>query len=519
VEEFSNRVANVFLAAGYSKGDVVGLIMGSCPEYVCIWLGLAKLGVITALINSNLRNQPLIHSLSVAKTKGVIVSGEMSSGVREIVNFLDFPLDQYQLGGEQPEAIGMKNLNLLLASASTSSPDVDGPGYKDNALYIYTSGTTGMPKAAVIPHSRYLLMTIAVKHLLAICPDDIIYNPLPLYHSAGGVVGTGPPLVFGNSVVIRSKFSASAYWKDCIKYNCTVGQYVGEMCRYIMAVPHQPEDTSHRIRIMVGNGMRPTIWKEFIERFKIQQVTELYGSTEGNVNIVNLDNKIGAVGCIPQCVPKSFLPIGLIRVNLNTNEPIRDKRGLCIRTDPGEPGMFVGLIASSNAIRDFHGYVNKKESSRKIIHNVFKKGDRAFVSGDLLVVDEYGYIYFKDRTGDTFRWKGENVATAEVESIIINLIGLKDAAVYGVQVNIQLLTQFQSLHFDKTLPPYARPIFIRVLQKMNMTGTFKIKKTELQEDGFDPFKVKDKLYFRSGKEYVPLTSQLYEDILKGLLRV
>ncbi|KAJ4449464.1 hypothetical protein ANN_00863 [Periplaneta americana] len=359
----------------------------------------------------------------------------------------------------------------------------------------------------------YLLITMAVKYLLALTPDDVMYNPLPMYHSAGGIIGTGPALVHGNPIVLRTKFSASSYWTDCIKYKCTIrlhatvaaeatltcartfnqkqkrkvtiAQYIGEMCRYIMAVPRKPEDTRHHIRLMVGNGMRSTIWKDFVERFKIEQVTELYASTEGNVNIC-------------------------------------------------EPGMFVGLISSSNAIRDYHGYVDKKASSKKVLHDVFGKGDKAFLSGDILVMDKYGYLYFKDRTGDTFRWKGENVATAEVESVIINVIGLKDAAVYGVQVPDQegragmaaIADPNKSLDFknlaeylDKTLPSYARPIFIRVLEEMDMTGTFKIKKNELQEDGFDPIRIKDKIYFRSGKDYVPLTSQLYQDILKGIVRI
>ncbi|XP_023713296.2 long-chain fatty acid transport protein 4-like, partial [Cryptotermes secundus] len=435
VEEFSNRVAQVFIAAGYRKGDIVALFMGNCPEYICIWLGLAKLGVITSLINHNLRNQPLSHTLNVVKTKALIFSHELSSAVQEVVSSLDIFLEQYQLGGKQPEASNVKSLNLLLASASTSQPNVEGPGYMDELLYIYTSGTTGLPKPALVPHSRCLLVIFSAKCLLQLNPDDIIYNPLPLYHTSGGMIGIGPALVFGNPVALRTKFSASAYWNDCIKYKCTVSMYIGEMCRYIMATPHKPEDSKHCIRMMLGNGMRPTIWKGFMERFKVGQVAEFYGSTEGNANMINLDSQIGAVGCIPRCVPRSLLPVDLIRVDPDTNIPIRDKRGLCIRCDTGEPGMLVGLISSSNAIRDFHGYVDKKASSRKILHNVFKMGDKAFLTGDLLVMDEYGYIYFKDRTGDTFRWKGENVSTAEVESVIINVIGLKDVAVYGVQVN------------------------------------------------------------------------------------
>ncbi|GFG31831.1 hypothetical protein Cfor_10254, partial [Coptotermes formosanus] len=526
-EEYSNRVAQVFLAVGYTRGDVIGLFMGTCPEYVCIWLGLAKLGITTALININLRNQSLTYSLITAKVKAVIYSGELSA---EVADSLDVSVGKYQLGGKLLDASNVKSLNLLLDSASTSPPNVQGPGYEDHAVYIYTSGTTGLPKAAVVTHSRYLAITAAAKYQLQMRPDDIIFNSLPLYHTNGGVLGTGQTLVFGIPVVLMQKFSASAYWNSCIKYKCTVGLYIGEICRYIMAVPPKPEDSRHHIRCMIGNGMRATIWKDFTERFKIKEMIEVYGTTEGNVTFINTANKIGAVGYLPKCVPQSWLPIGLIRVDPDTYEPIRDNRGLCIRCDPGEPGMCVGVINSSNATRHFHGYTDHTATTKKILHNVFKKGDRVFLTGDILVMDEYGYIYFKDRTGDTFRWKGENVATAEVESVIMNIIGLKDAAVYGVQVphqegragmvaiadpNNALDVETLASGLEKSLPSYAQPIFIRVIEKCDITDTFKIKKTVLRKEGFDPFRIKDKLYFRSGKEYVPLTSQVYHDILNG----
>jgi solute carrier family 27 fatty acid transporter 1/4 len=534
IEEYSNRVAQVFLAAGYRKGDVMGLFMGTCPQYVCIWLGLAKLGITTALINTNLRNNSLSYSLNLAKVKAVIFSGELSSAVQEITSSLDISVGKYQLGGEIPEANSVKNLKVLLDSASTSPPNVQGPDYKDNVLYVYTSGTTGLPKAAVIPHSRFVAIASYSKHLMHICPDDIIFNALPLYHLTGGVFGIGVPLVFGTPVVLMQKFSASNYWKNCIKYKCTIGLYIGEICRYIMAVPPKPEDTRHQIRCMVGNGLRGTIWKDFTERFKIKEMKEAYGMTEGNVSMVNNSNKIGAVGHLPKCIPQSWLDSGLIKVDPNTYEPIRDSRGLCMRCDVGEPGMCVGVIKSSYSIKNFHGYTDATATANKILHNVFKKGDRVFLTGDILVMDEYGYLYFKDRTGDTFRCKGENISSAEVESVIMAIIGLKDAAVYGVQVpnmegragmvaiadpNNALDMKNLASKLGKSLPSYARPIFIRVIDKFEITTTFKIKKTVLQKDGFDPSRIKDKLFFLSGNEYVSLTSQIYQDILNGRVRI
>ncbi|XP_015592624.1 long-chain fatty acid transport protein 1 [Cephus cinctus] len=533
VDQYSNRIASVFQNAGYVKGDVVGLMMPNRPEFVATWLGLGKLGVVTALVNTNLRMQPLIHCFNITKVKSIIYASELATAVDEIADQIQ-GVDRYQVGGNPNElSVGVKNLDQLLSEAGTSQPVVnEEPGYRDNLLYIYTSGTTGLPKAALMPNSRYLLVMVATYHMLGLrANSDIMYNPLPLYHMAGGLVGTGCALVKGIPSILRTKFSVSAYWTDCIKYNCTVAQYIGEMCRYLLSAPPRPEDTAHPVRLMVGNGMRPQLWQDFVNRFKIEQVNEVYGSSEGNTNIVNVDNTVGAVGFVPSILPKSLHPVAIIRVNPETCEPIRGADGFCIRAETNEPGMLIGLIKQGNASREFNGYSDKEASKKKTIENVFTKGDKAFLSGDILSQDEYGYFYFKDRTGDTFRWKGENVATAEVEGVVSNVAGHRDATVYGVPVpgmegkagmaaivDPDSLLDFKALAegLDKALPSYARPIFLRIVKELEMTGTFKLKKINLQKEGFDPNKIQDKVYFRSGnKEYVEVTPELYEEIISG----
>ncbi|XP_034934353.1 long-chain fatty acid transport protein 4-like [Chelonus insularis] len=533
IDEYSCRIANVFQQAGYVKGDAVALMMTNRPEFIATWLGLGKIGVITALINTNLRLQLLIHCLTVAKVKSLIYGEELSSAVDEIRDLVQ-DIKWYKQGaGVNDSQEGTENLDKLMAEASPNEPTVkEEPGYRDNLLYIYTSGTTGLPKAVLMPNSRYLLVTMATYHMLGLRADsDIMYNPIPLYHMAGGLVGTGCALVKGIPSVLRTKFSVSHYWTDCIKYNCTLAQYIGEMCRYLLSAPPRPEDSKHPVRLMVGNGMRPQIWQQFVDRFKIAQVTEVYGSSEGNANIVNVDNQVGAVGFVPSILPKCLHPVAIIRVNPETCEPLRGPDGFCIRAEINEPGMFIGLIKQGNASREFNGYLDKEASKRKVLENVFTKGDKAFISGDILVQDELGYFYFKDRTGDTYRWKGENVATAEVEGVVSNVAGYRDTTVYGVQVpgmegragmaaivDPECLLDFKALAegLDRALPAYARPIFLRIVNELEMTGTFKLKKINLQKEGFDPTKIQDKVYFRSGnKEYVEVTPELYQEIISG----
>ncbi|KAK7791656.1 hypothetical protein R5R35_005068 [Gryllus longicercus] len=535
VEKYSNKVARVFRKQGLGEGDAVSLVMENRPEFVCLWLGLAKLRVVTALVNTNLRQGPLAHSLRVAKSRAIIASAALAPAAREVETQL--PLFVLGAGGDAVGEGGAVALEPLLAEEEPLPPEgVPPPGFRDPLLYIYTSGTTGLPKAAVMLNSRYLLMCAAASVMSRFRPDDVLYCPLPLYHSAGGVLGVGAALYGGLTVVMRAKFSASAYFPDCVRHGCTVGQYIGEICRYLLAVPPRPEDTAHRVRLLLGNGMRPQIWATFVQRFKVPQIRELYGATEGNTNIVNVDETVGAVGFLPRCLPAAVLPMALVRVDDASGLPLRGADGFCQRCDAGEPGMAIGIIDQKNVIREFHGYVDKKESEKKIICDVFKKGDKAFLSGDILVMDEYGYLFFKDRRGDTFRWKGENVSTAEVEAVISNVIDLKDATVYGVEVpgaegragmvavqdpEGSLDLQRLAAGVERSLPGYARPLFVRVTPRLQLTGTFKLKKTELQNEGFDPARVApgDSLYVLQGGAYRPLTPDMHRQILDGSLRL
>ncbi|GAB6024427.1 hypothetical protein CHUAL_009591 [Chamberlinius hualienensis] len=532
MDEFTNRLANAFHTAGYVRGDIVALFMESVPEFVCIWLGLAKIGVISALINHNLRMQPLIHTIITANSKGVIFGFSLGHVIEEILGSLPEGIGQYYYGeeGDGRFTWATSLMNSMAASSAVSPPPIKIIP-NDRLLYIYTSGTTGLPKAAIISHLRCFFITAAVHSIMT--PDDIIYEPLPVYHTAGGIMGVCQAVCFGTTVVIKKKFSASQYWSDCIRFKCTVTQYLGETCRYLLAQPPSPQDAAHSIRVIYGSGLKSQIWNSFVTRFNIPMVIEVYGSTEGNANIVNIDGKPGAVGFIPSLV-SFLLPCAIIKVDEKTCQPIRNSNGLCIQCKPGEVGEFVGKIRDDHPERRFDGYVNEEATSKKIYKDVFVKGDKAFASGDILVMDRWGYLYFRDRTGDTFRWKGENVSTSEVETVISTIINLTDCVVYGVEIpncdgragmaaildpNSTVNLEYLAGELLKQLPVYARPLFIRTTDSLPMTGTFKLKKVELQSDGFDPIKIgHNSLFYLNGSKYEVLTPQVYEDICKGKIR-
>lgn len=390
-----------------------------------MWLGLSKAGIITALLNYNLRKETLIHSIRAASSKAIIVSAELLDALREIIG--DEEISKLEVfvydnqSGDDVKLINEKSFNLHKELEKTSSAPLKDLGIKpkDKLFYIYTSGTTGkilskifwalfsntflgMPKAAVITHVRFMFVASSCNGIFAMIPDEIIYNTLPLYHTAGGMLGAGNVILFGHTMVMRKKFSASNFWIDCAKYKCTAAQYIGELCRFLLLTPHKPEETSHQVRFMFGNGLRPQIWKEFQKRFKIKAIGEIYGATESNANLANMDSTAGAIGFVPH-IAKALYPVELIKCDEETGEPIRNEEGFCIRCDFGEPGVFIGRIGSKDPARAFSGYSDKKASEKKVLRDVFKKGDSYFNSGDILVNDVFGYYYFKDRTGDTFR--------------------------------------------------------------------------------------------------------------------
>uniref|UniRef100_A0A8C2HGE4 Arachidonate--CoA ligase n=1 Tax=Cyprinus carpio TaxID=7962 RepID=A0A8C2HGE4_CYPCA len=530
LDQISNAVAHWALSQGWTSGDVVALFMESRPLQVALWLGLAKVGVEAALINFNLRRDSLLHCVGVSASRALVFGAELADAVSEVSFSLSATMVRFSTGDLSPDqmaALKCHPLDSILASQTLFFPRP----LTDRLFYIYTSGTTGLPKAAIVVHSRYYRIAAFGYHSFRMRPDDVIYDCLPLYHSAGNIMGVGQCLIHGLTVVVKKKFSASRFWEDCIKHNCTVVQYIGEICRYLLSQPVRPSERQHRVRLAVGNGLRPSVWEAFMERFGVKQIGEFYGATECNCSIANMDGKVGACGFNSRILPNVY-PIRLVKVNEETMELVRDKQGLCVPCQPGEPGLLVGRINQEDPLRRFDGYASQDATRKKIAYNVFKKNDSAYLSGDVLVMDELGYMYFRDRSGDTFRWKGENVSTTEVEGTLSSLLGQTDVAVFGVNVPgvegkagmaaiADSTGNFNCNSFLKevqhALPPYARPVFLRISPCVDTTGTFKIQKTRLQREGYDPRLTTDQIYFlnsRAGR-YELVTEELYNAFEDG----
>jgi fatty-acyl-CoA synthase len=364
---------------------------------------------------------------------------------------------------------------------------------------------------------------------------DRMYNCLPMYHSVGGVLATGAVLVGGGSVVIRKTFSAHQFWPDVVRWDCTLFQYIGELCRFLLHTANHPDEKAHRIRMCCGNGLRGDVWNAFQARFGIPYILEFYAATEGNVSLVNVEGMPGAIGRIPPFLAHRF-PATLVKYDAEADAPVRDERGFCIRCAPNEVGEAIGQLLKdrSNVGSRFEGYTDGNASEKKILRSVFEPGDAWFRTGDLMRKDAHGYFYFVDRIGDTFRWKGENVATSEVSAAICGFPGIRDANVYGVAIpgtdgragmatvvaGGELdLAAFRA-HLSDRLPSYAQPVFLRVRDDLEVTSTFKHTKSALVRDGYDPASIDDAIYFndRERQAFVRLDKSMYDRIRIGPFR-
>jgi fatty-acyl-CoA synthase len=373
------------------------------------------------------------------------------------------------------------------------------PGASDLALLIYTSGTTGSPKAVRVSHGRILEWSFWFAGMMNVQADDRLYACLPLYHSTGGIVGIGSMLVAGASAFISPKFSATRFWDDVVNAECTIFQYIGEICRYLVNSPPHQQERCHRVRLACGNGLQEWVWTAFQKRFSIPEILEFYAASEGTVSLYNCEGKPGAIGRIPPFLAGRF-PVRVVRLDPETDEPLRNSAGLCMACDPGESGEAIGLVLheTTSPARRFDGYTDAAASDRKILRDVFEFGDTWYRTGDLMWADHAGYFYFVDRIGDTFRWKGENVATSEVGSAICSCPGVVDAVVYGVSIPkhegragmaaIVVSSDFDianlKTHLSAKLPQYAQPLFVRITTKLDLTGTFKLDKKRFAEQGY-----------------------------------
>jgi len=532
----SNQYAAVLRAQGLVRGDAVSVVMENRVEFLGTLIALNKLGVIAALINTNLTGKPLIHCMKITRSKMCIFGAERMEVIDQArsnpeLQDIERWLFVADTGREQCPAWALNQGAAAAQASSANPPETSRSTLADTALYIYTSGTTGLPKASVITNRRFLLAAaLSYKGGIKCRESDCIYLCLPLYHGTGLFLGVGASFATGACMFVRRKFSGSNFLSEVREHRATCFIYIGELCRYLLNVPRQPDDHETPLISMMGNGLRPDVWHEFKERFGVKRIAEFYGSSEGNVAFVNMLNKNCTVGM-------TSIPVALVKYDVDADMIERDANDRLIKAAHGEPGLLLGKITPHTL---FEGYTNAEDTEKKILRNVFEQGDAWFNTGDLMKTVDVGYslglahYQFVDRVGDTFRWKSENVSTNEVGEIINGHPQVDFCNVYGVEIpqangragmaalvlhpDVEALDlESFSDYVNEHLPAYARPVFLRIQPELDTTGTFKLLKGDLRKQGYDLEQINDPLYVLKPRSdrYEPLDAQFAALLREG----
>ncbi len=523
----ANQYAHYFMAQGVKRGDTVVVYLQNRPAMLFTIVAMAKIGAVASLINPNQRSKVLLHSIQVDRGSFFLIGEELIEAFEEVKGDLNL--------GERDHLFWMKDQGQgacppdyqdaadgIATAVSTNPPITQQITSGERFANVFTSGTTGLPKASVQKNQKWLKTYYWFgKVNLNMKQTDIMYVPLPFFHTNALIVAWPATLAAGAAIVMRRKFSTTNFWKDVQTYGVTAFVYIGEICRYLLNAPAVPEEKNHQVRIMIGNGLRPDIWQDFKERFNVKRIFELYGGADGNVTFTNTLN-------IDYCVGWSPNDFAIVKYDLEENEPIRDTNGCCERVAKGESGL---LISAINEKTPFDGYVNQEKTHAKTLTDVFEPGDRWYNTGDLLRDIGFKHAQFVDRLGDTFRWKGENVATMEVEGVINSSPQVDNCTVYGVHLPhtdgragmAAILVNGEADAFDlallaqtlkRELPPYAVPLIVRFVQSFDMTATHKIKKFNLKHEGLD---TQDPMFVLLPKAdtYVPITPEIRAEMEAG----
>lgn len=508
----ANRYAAVLAARGVGNGDVVAIMLRNSPQAVLSMLAAVKCGAVAGMLNYHQRGEVLSHSLGLLDAKVLVAETDLVSAVAECG------------GAGVTETLTVEDLDRFAVSAPATNPaSASAVRARDTAFYIFTSGTTGFPKASVMTHLRWLKALAAFGGIgLRLKSADTLYCCLPLYHNNALTVALSSVINSGATLALGRSFSASKFWDEVIASDATAFIYIGEICRYLLNQPPKPTDRAHQVRLIAGNGLRPEIWDEFTKRFGIARVCEFYAASEGNTAFINVFNVPRTTGIFP-------MPLAYVEYDPDTGKPVRGEDGWVRRVPPGQPGL---LLSPVNRLQPFDGYTDKESTEKKLVRNAFREGDCWFNSGDVMSPQGMGHAAFVDRLGDTFRWKGENVATTQVEAALASDDSVEECTVFGVEIpntggraGMAAVKLRDGAEFDGKslaravygqLPAYALPLFVRVVKSLEHTTTFKSRKVELRDQAYGS-DIDDPLYVLAGRDegYVPYSDEYPEEVAQG----
>ena len=542
---------------GIAPREVVAMDFMNSPVFIFLWLGIWSLGATPAFINYNLIGNPLLHSVKVSTARILFVDNNVKPRfTKDIIDTLESSNERDGLGSVQVVFFDTTLEDQIKATKAVREPDSSrSVAPLDMALLIFTSGTTGLPKPATVTWRKVRILTGFMPPWFGLKKTDRLYTCMPLYHSSAALLGLCVTMVTGSTLILGHRFSTKTFWNEVREHDATTIQYVGETCRYLLAAKPQYDpatgenlDRVHNVTKAFGNGLRPDVWDRFKDRFGIETIGEFYGSTEGVSAVWNLSSNrlfsgaIGRNGFISSAVVKR--QVAIVEVDWTTELPLRDSqnRNLCRPVKTGEPGELMFKVDPKDVHSLFQGYFNNPSATEsKIFRDVLVKGDAYCRSGDVVRWDSEGRWWFCDRIGDTFRFKGENVSTAEVSAVLGTHPHIHEANVYGVEVPNhdgragcaallfdddseqpvgEGLLETVAAHASGNLPGYAVPSFLRIVRGHQTTGNNKQLKSVLRGEGIAPEKMGgDRVYWLKGGRYERFGKKEWEELSQGRARL
>lgn len=527
---------------GVTADQTIAIACMNKPLFLLLWLALWNIGALPAFLNFNIKDKPLVHCLNIANVTQVFIDPDCATPIKETESLINQDLPNVKLHylNEQELFKILKEASRPKHRAPDNTRRVNDQDH-DASLLIYTSGTTGLPKAGIMSWRKAFMASAFFGYIMKIKKNSNVLTAMPLYHSTAAMLAVCPTLLVGGSVSISQKFSATSFWTQAKLCKATHVQYVGETCRYLLNTKYHPDQKAHNVEIAYGNGLRPDIWREFKSRFNIKAIGEFYAATESPIALTNLQYGEYGVGACRKYG-------GLINLLLNLEQRIakmdpddqeeiwRDPNtGLCKVADANEPGELLMRILKPDKIEEsFQGYYgNKDATTKKVIRDVFKKGDAWFRSGDLLKMDQDQLLYFVDRLGDTFRWKSENVSASEVENELMGSQAIQQSVVVGVQIpnhegragfaviepkeeinDQEVLSKIYN-HVSKTLPKYAVPQFIK-FGKIEASHNNKVPKNHYKKQILPKGESGEEvIYWLNKSGYEELTHEAWAKISNG----
>ena len=440
----------------------VGLLLGNTPLFSALLVAAGLHGIVPVGLNPTRRGAALCRDIAHADCQLVLTdTGPESFGDDAMPHgtaVLDVTAPAWA-----DELAGFEGSPVRFADSAA----------EDLFMLIFTSGTSGEPKAVRCTHEKVAVPGVMLAQRFGLSADDVFYLSMPLFHSNAVMAGWAPAVAAGGSIVLRRRFSASAFIEDARRFHATYANYVGKPMSYILATPQRPDDADNSLRIMYGNEAAPRDIGRFAHRFGVT-VIDGFGSTEGGVAIGRTpDTPEGSLGPLPE-------ELGILDVETG---------------NPCPPGV-VGELVNLRGPGQFRGYYKDPDDEAG------RMAGGVYHSGDLAYLDDDGFVYFAGRLGDWMRVDGENLGTAPIERVLMRYPGVIEAAVYGIPdptVGDRVMAALVLVEdqWDKAFDPQAFraflaeqpdlgpkqwPSFVRLARVLPRTETFKVVKRQLSAE-------------------------------------